>query len=148
MHVLARRVGRPAVFLALGVLLVAAPATWAGHSVTLTHVPPPAGVTGQPLTLTALADSDCAGLTSGCESIRVTAYYQAPNGTTKSVTTSAGDGGPVTLTIPGADVQRPSISYWIEASQDECEGIGGCTLDCHTTTTRSPAAGSHTVPVA
>ena len=138
-----RRVVRLAVFLGLASLVVYTPASWADHTVTVTHQPPPAAVAGTPVVLSGVVQSDCRGLTSGCDNIVVSASYQV-GATTKSVSTTTGSsGGTFTLTIPGSDVQAPALTYTLTASQQECAGIGGCTLDCHTASTSE----THTVPV-
>lgn len=113
----------------------------AGHTVTITHLPPPLSVAGSDVRLVVAVD----GCWMFCSSIRLETTYRTGDGRTQVINKNLGSFGPqsAVVAIPGRHVAKPAISYFLQASQDYC-----LVFDvCHSAEVRLPETGSYMVRV-
>ncbi|MFN2524727.1 MAG: hypothetical protein ABR505_00455 [Actinomycetota bacterium] len=122
------------------VQLWAATPAHAGHSVTITHAPPPVAVAGTDVQLVVAVD----GCWIFCSPISLQTSYRTEGGRTRTIHQSLGSFGPqaAMVVIPGRHVAKPAFLYFLQARQDYCW------FDvCHDAGARLPETGSYSVPV-
>lgn len=136
--------------LALAVLLLAGPSARA-QALSLSHLPPPVAMEGQPLSLTAEVASPCVqAFFTTCGPVRLTAFYVRASGVVASRTVEGTDAHlqMLTVTVPGGSVRTPAFWYSLAATQKTCQQKIGGSSRCTTTTASWPQLGRHGVMVA
>lgn len=113
----------------------------AGHTVTITHAPPPVAVAGSDARLVVAVE----GCWLFCSPISLEATYRSAEGRKRTIRKYLGSFGPQTavIVIPGRHVAKPSLSYFLGATQELCPMFEVC----HSAGTRLPERGTYSVPV-
>lgn len=113
----------------------------ANHTVTITHAPPPVAVAGLDTRLVIAVD----GCWLFCSPIVLETTYRTGEGRNRTIRTNLGSFGPqtVVIVIPGRHIEKPALSYFLEASQSYCPMFDVC----HGTGARLPEGGAYLVPV-
>lgn len=113
----------------------------ADHSVTITHASPPAAIAGSDVPLVVAVD----GCWIFCNAITLETTYWTEDSRKRTIIKSLGSFRPeiAVIVIPGRHIVKPTLSYFLRASQDYC-WLGD---PCHRAEARLPESGSYPVRV-